>query len=108
MTSWPNRILAVIPSSAATRRRYSQISGCGEKLRVQPGLGANETPSRAEETLPDQFGEGPGHRARVVTKGLRELSLTDPEPYLLDGRVGLDIVEDLGGEVGDDGHGTKG
>ena len=50
VTSAPNRICPVTPSSAATLRRYSQISGCGEKLRVQPGFGANEKQYRWEGT----------------------------------------------------------
>ena len=41
-TSQPKRTWGITPSSTATRRMYSRISGCGENVELQSGLGANE------------------------------------------------------------------
>ena len=48
VTSWWKRTCSSMPCSRQTRRRYSQISGCNEYVRVQLGLGANENEYRCE------------------------------------------------------------
>ena len=49
-TSCPKRTWGSTPKSSAQRLRYAWISGCGEKLRVHPGLGANEKEYRCDCT----------------------------------------------------------
>jgi hypothetical protein len=41
-TSWSKRRCGSTPKRTAHRRRYSQISGCGENERLHRGLRANE------------------------------------------------------------------
>jgi len=49
-TSCPKRTCGRTPNSSAQRSRYAWISGCGEKLRVHAGLGANEKEYRCDCT----------------------------------------------------------
>ncbi len=41
-SSWSKRMCGITPKRSAQSRRYSKISGCGEKVLDQSGFGANE------------------------------------------------------------------
>ena len=50
VSSWPKRRCGARPRRLATLRRYAQISGCREYVRVQPGFGSKENEYRCEGT----------------------------------------------------------
>jgi hypothetical protein len=50
VTECPKRMWSITPWRSAVARRYSQISGCSENVRLQSGFGANENEYRCEGT----------------------------------------------------------
>ena len=64
---------------------------------------SHQAPVGLQPPLLDQGVQRAGHRARVVAERLGELPLGDPEHPLVSG-VGPHVVEDLGVDVGLDGH----